>query len=230
MKKNKRLSMIAFILMITITITTVSMPTASSHTPPWSKVTWTYIAVTPSPIGVGQSALIVFWLDTLPQTASGQYGDRFTFTVDVMRPDGTNETLGPIGSDPVGGGYTNYVPTQEGNYTFVAKFPGIKYAGANPPPGGFNTNYGNYINDTLQASTSNPITVVVQRDPIPEFQGSPLPTDYWVRPIDALNRAWNVIAGNWLGGTEPDQNFQPYSTAPNTAHIVWTKHQWSLEE
>jgi hypothetical protein len=223
MQKNKKSIMIALFLMITIAITTVALPTVYAHNPPWSKVTWTYIAVTPTPIGVGQSALIVFWLDTLPQTASGQYGDRYTFTVDVIKPDGTNETLGPIGSDPVGGGYTNYVPTQEGNYTFVAKFPGIKYAGVNPPPGGFNTAYAAYINDTLQPSTSNPITVVVQNNPIQEFQGAALPTDYWTRPIYAENRAWNLIAGNWLGGTEPNQNYQPYSTAPNTAHIVWTK-------
>ena len=133
---NKMLAFaIAFLLTLSIATTLGTLPNASAHNPSWDKASWSYIAVTPSPIGVGQSALVVFWLDTLPQTASGQYGDRYTWTVVVTKPDNTTETLGPITSDPVGGGWTNYTPTQEGTYKFVAKFPGIKYAGANPPPG-----------------------------------------------------------------------------------------------
>jgi hypothetical protein len=214
---------IAFLLTLSIATTLGTLPTASAHSPPWDKATWTYIAVTPSPVGVGQNALVVFWLDTLPQTASGQYGDRYNFTVTITRPDNTTETLGPIQSDPVGGGWTNYTPTQEGTYKFVAKFPGITYTGANPPPGGYTSAYGVYINDTLQASTSDPVYVVVQHDPISEYQNTPLPTDYWTRPIYATNRDWSQISGNWLGGGTPLYNFNAYTQAPSTAHIVWSK-------
>ncbi len=85
---NKILAtLIALILIIPIATTLVNLQTVNAHTPPWNKASWTYVAVTPSPIGVGQTALVVFWLDTLPQTASGQYGDRFTFTVKVTKPD-----------------------------------------------------------------------------------------------------------------------------------------------
>jgi hypothetical protein len=221
---NKILAtLIALILIVPIATTLVNLQTVNAHTPPWDKASWTYIAVTPSPIGVGQNALIVFWLDTLPQTANGQYGDRFTFTVKVTKPDKTTETLGPITSDPVGGGWTNYTPNQEGNYTFVAIFPGIKYTGVNPPPGGYNAQYGAYINDTLAPSQSDPVSVIVQADPIGEFSGTPLPTDYWARPIYATNREWASIAGNWLGGGTPLYNFNAYTYAPSTAHIVWSK-------
>jgi hypothetical protein len=46
-----------------------------------------------------------------------------------------------------------------------------------------------------------------------------LPTDYWTRPIDASLREWHVIAGNWLA----DGKDNPYTTGPESAHIVWTK-------
>ncbi len=143
--------------------------------------------------------------------------------MEITKPDNTTQTLGPITSDPVGGGWTNYTPETVGTYTFVAKFPGITYKGENPPPGGFNANYASYINDTLEASNSDPVTIVVQEEALAQYQEAPLPTDYWTRPIYATNRNWYQIAGNWLGGDQPFQNFQPYSQAPSTAHIVWTK-------
>lgn len=68
-----------------------------------------------------------FWLGKVSETASGAYGDRFTFTVEVTKPDGTKETLGPFTSDPVGGGWTTYTPAQVGKYTFMAKFQEHKY-------------------------------------------------------------------------------------------------------
>jgi hypothetical protein len=51
-----------------------------------------------------------------------------------------------------------------------------------------------------------------------------------------MNLDWYAIAGNWLGYTlgsggggagggyyNNTANFNPYSTAPNSAHILWTK-------
>jgi hypothetical protein len=218
---------IAIFLILTITATLVALPLANAHTPPWTKATWTYLVVTPNPIGVNQEALVVFWVDVLPQTANGAYGDRYTFTVDVTAPDGSNETLGPFTSDPVGGSWTTYTPTQVGNYTFVAKFPGITYQGANPPPGGFNPTYASYINDTLQPSTSDPDTLIVQQEQIQPFEATPLPTGYWTRPINAENREWYPIAGNWLGpessGGSAGTGYVVDNPGPSTAHIVWTK-------
>jgi len=218
--RNKaKVTAISFVLVLTFSAILVALPTVVAHDPPMTSNTWTYCTIAPNPIGAGQRVLVVFWLDTLPQTATGAYGDRYTFTVEVTKPDNSKQTLGPFTSDPVGGGWASYTPDQLGTYTFVAKFPGLTYTGEPAPPGGHSSRYAAYIGDTLLASTSDPAELVVQQDPIKEFEGIPLPTDYWTRPIYATNREWSVIAGSWLSDGTPN----PWTTGPETAHIVWTR-------
>jgi len=85
-----------------------------------------YINVAPNPVGVGQTAYLGFWLDKVPPTATGrEYGTRWhDMTVEVTKPDGTTETLGPYDSDAVGGACASYTPEQIGTYKFVFKYPG----------------------------------------------------------------------------------------------------------
>jgi hypothetical protein len=47
----------------------------------------------------------------------------------------------------------------------------------------------------------------------------------WSRPTFAQNNNWYSIGGNWLGvgAYNATGNFAPYTTAPYTGHIVWTK-------
>ena len=68
---------------------------------------------------------------------------------------------------------------------------------------------------------------------------SPLPTDYWTRPVSPENREWAAILGDYpyggyINNPPPNTNryasnykFTPYVQAPNTAHIVW-KRQGAL--
>ncbi len=98
--------LISVFLLSTIGATIVALPSATAHYPAWTIPTWCYATVSPNPVGVNQQALIVFWTDKVPYTAVGAYGDRWTFTVEVTKPDGSKETLGPTTSDPVGGGYS----------------------------------------------------------------------------------------------------------------------------
>ena len=62
----------------------------------------------------------------------------------------------------------------------------------------------------------------------------PLPTEYWSRPIYATNYQWAKLGGNWWGLGKPSftdtggydaqgNNFNPYTLAPNSAHIMWVK-------
>ncbi len=51
-----------------------------------------YVSVAPPTVGSGQNVIIAFWCDKLPPTAIGEYGDRFYFDVNIIRPDGTNDT------------------------------------------------------------------------------------------------------------------------------------------
>ncbi len=225
--------LIAAILTLSMTASIILIPNASSHTPPWTVPSWTLLSVAPNPIGVGQIIRVDIW--TRPSPPTGADNDVYSFMVVVMKPDGTNETIGPFKSDVGGNAATNYIPTEAGTYTFVAKFQGITLTGlpassANPDS----------VGDVILPSNSNPINVTVQENPIPSWQEPPLPTAYWTVPINQNNRNWYTIASNWLGVDsaaqtshwEIDNNaldlqrLTSTSQVPGSAHIMWTRPLW----
>jgi len=222
-KKLAKTSTIALILTLTFAATFVALPIVSAHDPPWTVPTYAYMYASPDPIGVGQTALVIMWLDKIPPTAAGAGGDRWcNLKVEVTKPDGSKETLGPFTSDPVGGSWTSYTPDQVGTYTFVFSFPGQVVSPYNPVTGVPGNTRSPYINDTYAASSAT-ATLTVQQDPIPDTPSYPLPTDYWTRPIEGQNTAWVIIASNWLAGSHIVGKVQPDGTAPNSPHIMWTK-------
>src|SRR5665647_1872927 len=156
--------MITLFLIMTIATPLLNLPEVSAHSPPWVIPTWTYIAVSPHLVGIGQHLLVVMFSNTVPPTAGGAYGDRFTFYVDVTKPDETKQTLGPITSDPVGAAYTSYVPDQIGTYTFVARMINATITGLPINPNIVTQVGAAYVNDTYLASTSDSITITVQHD------------------------------------------------------------------
>ena len=223
--KSKTAAAVALFLISAIAVSLVVLPAAKAHDPPWlDRPTYCYVAATPK-AGVGQQVIIVFWLNFMPPTSSGAFGDRWIFYLDITSPSNTKETIGPITSDPVGGGWYSYTTTEEGTYTVVARFPGQKITGI---PGQENSIH---VNDTFAPSTSEPAYFTVQAEPIPAYPESPLPSGYWTRPVSDINRGWgDVIMGNWLG--TPYYNALkergiPYTTAPESSHILWTRSIWS---
>ena len=86
------------ILLSTILLSMASiliLSPANAHDPAWSIPTYSFINIAPSPIGVGQTVNVNFWLNAPPPTAAGAYGDRWTnLSVEVTKPDGTKETQG----------------------------------------------------------------------------------------------------------------------------------------
>ena len=207
-------------LLLTISVPIFAiLPNVNAHYPAWNMPTYTYISVAPNPIGVGQTTNVVFWVDKLPPTAAGHAGERWFFYVDITKPDETKETVGPFTSDPVGGSYHPYTPEETGTYTFTARFGPQVITGSN---GTGNYNYNIAINDTYLASSAT-TTLTVQNEPIPEPVNYPLPTEYWTRPIEGQNVQWYTIASNWLGSPQIVGKYQPGGSAPNTAHIMWTK-------
>jgi outer membrane protein assembly factor BamB len=220
---------IALFLILTITATLVALPVANAHYPAWTIPSWTFIAVMRNPVGVNQQLLIVFWLQDVPPTATGAYGDRWTFYVDVTKPDGSNETLGPFTSDPVGSAYTTYTPTQVGTYTLVARFPGKTITGLPLGPSSVGQSLTS-VNDTYSASQSDPLELIVQQEPIQPWPEAPLPTQFWTRPINDANRNWAPLAANWLSGAA--QNVGPtvrfaYGAGPESAHVMWATPMWA---
>ena len=206
---NKILSTIALILILTVSAFMTSMPTAYAADIP------IYAFLTTAPegvVGVGQPVHLTMWLDMVPPTALGALGDRWHgFTVAVTKPDGTTQTLGPFDADPVASAYTSYIPDVVGTYVFQFNFPGQNLA-----------DVGNYY----EPSSSPKVTLTVQQQPIQLYPENPLPgpNQYWQRPISSENRLWGSISGNWLeAGYSSTGAFAPYTTAPSTAHIVWTK-------
>src|SRR5512143_3420594 len=118
---NKKSSIFAFALLFIMLASALAtaLPTTKAHTPAWTIPTYSYITVDPDPVGLGQNVFVVFWVNRPPPTATGITGDRWrNLSVEVTKPDGSKETLGPFNSDPIGGSYTIYKPTQLGTYTF----------------------------------------------------------------------------------------------------------------
>jgi hypothetical protein len=232
-EKRKTKTIIAAFLVLTFAVTLTALPFANAHTPPWTFHSYSYLSVSPNPIGVNQQAMVIFWLNVNPATASGAYGDRWTFTIEVTKPDKTNETLGPFTSDPVGGAFTYYTPTQVGTYYFQAIFPGHTYTGEPLAPDLSYYVYPDtlgYINDTVLPSKSAVMPLNVTEEQVQPWPETPLPTEYWSRPINDMNRNWAVLAGNWLSGAAQNVGATTdfaYGTGPESAHIMWTKPYWA---
>ena len=232
--KNK-LSAIAICILfiLSMTASTMLIPNAKAHTPPFNIQTYAFVNVAPNPAGVGETVTIGFWIDQPPPTANGPYGDRWQgLTVKVTKPDGTSSTLGPFVTDDTGGTNTLYTPSELGNYTFQMTFPGQTLAGANPAPTG--TSNAVWVGDYYEPSTSQVQTLTVQQQPASGSSVTPLPTNYWQTPVTSLNAdLWYTITGNWLGfGASTfavtgmynfSGNYNPYTLAPSTAHVIWTK-------
>jgi hypothetical protein len=240
--ENKSKTFLALLLVFAIAASTFAiLPSAVAHDPAWQIPTYAFMSVSPVTVGVNEPTLIIIWLNTPPPTAEGPWGDRWDgYTVDITKPDGSQETLGPFTSDPIGSYATQYTPNQVGTYTFVFKFAGDILTGEPFP-----TDYDPYtgyvglenqifgydnINDTYSASQSDPVTLVVQQQPLQTYQETPLPTDFWARPINGANRQWSAVVANWLGGAAqnvgPTERFN-YGTGPESAHVMWTRQYWA---
>ena len=214
--------------------------------------THVFIVTAPNPIGIGQPCNIVMFNPQVPLNSgsiTAGYTLRYYYTFTVTKPDGTvqnfpqattpsysswsmNEVSTYNGtaafeSDSTGSTYMTYTPDTVGNYTFTVHFlqQTVDYNATT----GVSTDW---TGITLLAS-SYTTTLTVQQQAVsltgltpPAY--SPVPTNYWARPINQQNVEWYAIASNWLAD-EHDFNqggsqnaLQPDGTAPNSAHILWT--------
>ena len=214
--KNKAVAMSALVMMLTTSLFIAAMPIANAQYP---FETYTYVSVSPNPVGINQPVNILFWLHAAPPQTSytGYYGWNFTVTIDG--PDGSSFTDGPFESDSTGGGFYVFTPSMNGNYEITAKFLGAtinitqQIGLMQLPPGVYN----------FLESTSSVAELVVQTEQVELWPEVPLPEDYWTRPITSEYRTWYEIAGSWLGSPFGGTYFNEYTTAPDSPHIVWTK-------
>ena len=144
--------------------------------------------------------------------------------------------MGP--SDPVGGGYYAFTPTKVGTYSVVSIFPETwKNSTLYTLPNGtqamgtFEFGYPTPQAQFYSAAVSNPATFVCQQNPVPAWNESPLPSDYWTRPINNAARLWSALPGNWLGGAWQQPTGEAggttsrfvYGIGTETSHILWTR-------
>ncbi len=206
-----------------VTVSNVAKAQAASLTVPQ----WTFMHAFPSPIGINQTMSLYAWTTNYPPTANGGYGDRWSMSIVVTAPDGTNTTLGPFVSDPVGTIFEHFTPTQLGTYTFqaftaahtltnspngidpteVAQAQAFATANHLPLTVGesiFVTGFSD-LGNTYPATASPPVNATVQSTPIPTAVTYPLPTEYWTTPVSqAGNTAnWQYLTGDWLSQGTP---------------------------
>ncbi len=228
MQKKKNFITVIILAMILsvpmmIQLSAIAPASAAEDMPVYLKV-----HAEPNPVGVGQPVYISLFF-TKPIPVVGAFGGATLYTgltLNLVKPDGTNQTLGPYVSDTTGGvGGIEFTPEVEGNYIVQAFYTGQTISG-NVGPTTYTYN--------ILATNSEPETFTVQTEPISGNPVTPLPTEYWSRPIYATNYGWSVLGGNWWGLGKPaftdtggydaqGNNFNPYSQAPNSAHIMWVK-------
>ena len=163
-----------------------------------------YISVAPTLVGVGQTATVNLWVFPLPTTyAYASYFNGFYgVTVTFVKPDGTKDTFMPIdGTGQYVAGQTQslgalfffYTPNMAGNWSVSFTMPAQNITDSS---------------GTVQysACTSNTAYFTVQTEPVLAglLNGYPwaeLPNSntYWSYPINANNREWSQISGDWTG-------------------------------
>jgi PQQ-like domain len=214
-------------------------------TPDVTFETKAHLSFRPNPVGVGQPLLVNLWIQP-PIHVTHYFKD--AYMVKFTKPDGTTEEVGPLtGYKGDTTAWFEKIIDQVGTWKIEFDFIGGYYPAGNYTmvAGTFSTQMGkdtqiNFPQSVYyKPSIDGPYEFVAQQDMVASWPQSPLPTDYWTRPISPENREWWSIAGGYpatgiVGGgpgwpadtntyTQSTYKFTPYVQAPNTAHVVWKK-------
>jgi hypothetical protein len=242
-KSKTAISLIALLLMLTFAVSIVALPMVNAATRTF--YSWVYVAdgAGARGTGVNQPVILVAWTADMPPdtgeilgvvtSPSGRAGWN-GMQIKVWDPDNETTILDMKYSDPVGANWILYTPTKVGTYQIQAIFPYTeKELKVTISTGGAVYTAGDkYI---YTAAVSPIDTFEVTQEPPPAWPESPLPSDYWTRPISSASRQWYTLTGNWLAGAA---NVWPmgssggnvgsyaYGSAPESAHILWSKPYW----
>ena len=257
MKKVRTLALFALIITIAVPLITIlpnvsveaqtqytnmqeggSIPLPPNVTPDSTLETIAHLSFNPDPVGVGQPVTFFMWLSP-PVHASRYFSD---FTLVITNPDGTQKTMSTKTYRADTTGWLTFTPDTVGTWQIKFEFPGGYF-----PPGNYTVAGGGALGSQVASFTQSiyykpsqdgPFNFTVQEEPVPSRPDSPLPTDYWERPVEPENREWwsilgyypsTGVVGNPGDGVWPkDTNrymsnywYIPYVQAPNSAHVVW---------
>jgi len=210
---------------ITLVLLSTMIATATSYTPTEKRFSVAYVSVAPKTIGLGQTILTNAWVAPQPPLS----GDlnltdwpgypfagifRYGFEVVITKPDQTTATFTGLMSYGDGTVWLEYVCDQTGTWEATFSWPTPRDVV------GYDDGEPIIIEDPWYfAPTPATTTWTVQQDPVEKTKPTPLPTDYWTRPIPAEYREWYQISGPVLERVA----YYPYTTAPRSAHILWKK-------
>ncbi len=222
---KKTLTIVALLLILSIAIPLTTLSNVSAHTPAWKIVSYAYVTAAPNPVGVGQTVYVYMWVDT-PLSGALVTNDirRHGYTLTITQPDGKTETrTWAVTQDTTGVQSYSFTPSATGTYTLTFNYPGQEHTWS-----------GDFQNDTyLPAQAVTKLTVQDEQVP-PPTGGGALPTEFWSRPIDGGNSDWYTISSHWLNGPYIRSGatatggagygrYQKDGSAPETAHVMWTK-------
>ncbi len=216
----------------------VSGPLPASATPNITITTESHLSFTPNPVGLGQTFLVNIWMHP-PIHVERQFVQ--TFLVTITKPNGEKVQVGPIDSyQGDGTAWFEYIADEIGTWKLKFDFLGMWYPAGRYYFGKIVTNTsGTNLGSAYYKPSSTPeVELVVQAEPVLSWPPSPLPTDYWTRPVNPVNREWWPILGSYpptgvVGGGAywpentniyaSNYNFVPYVQGPNSAHVVWKR-------
>lgn len=196
---------------------------------------YAFLAVEPDPVGVGQTTYIAMWIDTpLPGASESNDIRKHNYQLTITAPDGTVQTQSwAVVADTTGIQATSFTPTMVGQYNITFSYPDQNYTWTSSTYLGNNA----YTGVIFLGATAT-ATLTVQQNPVPLTGDSPLPTEYWTRPIYGEDSSWWTIGSQWLGSgssyTAASSNYfgdfqqggmnlwQQGGTGPESSHIVWT--------
>lgn len=169
-----------------------SIPLPSGVTPDLTVHTTAYLSFRPNPVGVGQTILVNMW-ETPPLHVSRYF---VGYTVTIEKPDGTTETITKNSYRADTTAWFEYIPDQVGTYKLKFDKPGGYF-----PAGNYTIHAGAFFGTTTidiytnftqscyyEPSSTGWQTLTVQQDQVFSWPPSPLPTDYWTRPVEPGNR------------------------------------------
>jgi hypothetical protein len=234
---KKKFFSLSLILLLSMTVLiAIAQPSLAQIGIPQPETTQGYASVAPKLVGVGQTITVNLWVYPLPTTAAYRpyFNGFYGLTVTFIKPDGSKDTFMPVDgtgsyiageTQALGALYfTDYAPEMVGNWSVSFTMPDQNITDSS----------GTVL---YKGCTSNAAYFSVQKDMVLAgllngypWAELPNPNNYWSYPINANNREWNQISGDWTGVTSTMATvnsptalrWQPYGSGPNTPHIVWT--------
>jgi PQQ-like domain len=203
-----------------------------------------YMSARPKIVGLNQAFLVNIW--TSPSTHVERFHPGYQVT--ITKPDGKTDVVTMNSYCADASNWFEYIADQIGTWKLKFDFKGTYFPAGRYLDGYIVTNSSGELLGSAyyKPSSTGETTITVQQNMVASWPASPLPTDYWTRPIPPEYREWWTIAGNfpWFGpggGTTWDQlypNTNPYRMgisrepmarfaawvqAPNSGHVVWKR-------